>query len=384
MLDLFVFIDAFGFAVHEQAPIFAEHFPAIRPLRSVLGYSSACVPSILSGRTPQEHLHWSYFTKASEVASAGTPGIQVPWWIKAMPAGLRDRGRVRRHLSKAVARCNQIEGYFQLYQMPIDELGHYGHCEPKNIFTPGGLNRGDTIIDEITAAGVPAWISDWHQSAEVNWQSLEAAVTRPELRFALMYDAELDGWLHQHGKEDDGLAARLRAFLDHIQQVQRRAETVHGDSVRVHVFSDHGMCTIREHLNPFPLIDQAGPGVRTVCDSTMIRAWYRDDAAQTALRLALANQKGLRLLSRDELQAEGCNFADNRFFDDVWLADPGVLLVPSHMGRVPMTGMHGFHPSHEDSNAIFCSTDPSLAPQAITDLRAVMSQAVHGSPALSA
>ena len=133
---LFFFVDAMGAAVIRGHPVI-EDLGRTAALRSVFGYSSACVPSILSGRWPEEHLHWSYFT----YRGPGT-GLKVPGWLRWLPPALRDRGRVRHHLSKAVARANGISGYFQMYLMPIDELHQYGHCEPRDIFSPGGVNAG--------------------------------------------------------------------------------------------------------------------------------------------------------------------------------------------------------------------------------------------------
>ena len=60
-----------------------------------------------------------------------------------------------------------------------------------------------------------------------------------------------------------------------------------------------------------------------------------------------------------QLSAWRCNFPDNRFGDDIFLADPHHLLVPSHMGAKPINGMHGFSPEHEDSDATYLTNDPT-------------------------
>ncbi len=60
-LALFVFIDACGWEIIRNDPFARELAPERRPLRSVFGYSSACIPSILAGRWPVEHRNWSYF-----------------------------------------------------------------------------------------------------------------------------------------------------------------------------------------------------------------------------------------------------------------------------------------------------------------------------------
>jgi hypothetical protein len=359
-LSLVIIIDACGWLVAERSPALLDLAPA-RRLRSVLGYSSACIPSLISGLWPEEHLHWSFFTRG------GPNRIRVPGWVRMIPSGLRDRGRVRGRLSPFVARASGFTGYFQLYQMPLDQLGGFGHGEPKDIFAPGGLNHGTSFVDDLAATPRERWWqSDWHAGDAANWAGLEAAVRSPDRRFAFAYITGLDGWLHDHGRQHAGLPAQLDALAARVRSV-RAAATAHHDAVRLLVVADHGMCTVTRHLDLFPRL--AGTGLGTawhgVLDSTMVRAWYADPAARERVRNALANVAGLRLLGRDELAREHCTFPDTRYGEDLWLVDPGVLLVPSHMGRTPLVAMHGYTPDHEDSDAWLACTDPMVAPDSI-------------------
>ena len=61
ILPLFIFIDACGWELIRNDPFARDFAPNRRRLESVFGYSSACVPSILSGRWPDEHRNWCYF-----------------------------------------------------------------------------------------------------------------------------------------------------------------------------------------------------------------------------------------------------------------------------------------------------------------------------------
>ena len=71
----------------------------------------------------------------------------------------------------------------------------------------------------------------------------------------------------------------------------------------------------------------------------------------------------LQFLDQAYRERERICFGDDRFFQDLYLADPGVLLVPSHLGKKPLAGMHGYSCDHEDSNATFITNDPDAAPQ---------------------
>lgn len=369
---LFIFIDAMGAEVLRGHPVFQDVAPYQAALRSVLGYSSACVPSILSGRLPQEHLHWSYFTH-------GAGSLRTPWWLHVLPTAIRDRGRIRRWLSGAIARHNAITGYFQLYQMPVEHLHRYGHCEPTNIFLPGGLNRGDTIFDTLHERRVPYWVSDWHQPAAANWQTMASSLQSTDTPFYFMYDAELDGWLHRNTRQSPELPARLTAIAERVRHVTDLAKQ-RFDDVRVTVFSDHGMCTIEDHLDVFPLLARSGlrmhQDYHAVIDSTMVRLWFDKASVGESLLRSLEDEPRLRRLSDLELREEGCAFPDRRFGDVILIADPGVLLVPSHMGAKPIAGMHGFSPRHPDSDAAIVSSHAIDGVNGITDIHTRMIEAV--------
>lgn len=366
---LFLFIDALGHAVVRDQPVISD-LGTCRALRSVFGYSSACVPSILTGRLPQDHGHWSFFTHQGPRS-----GLRVPWWLHLLPSGLRDRGRVRSRLSPAVARANGLRGYFQLYQMPLDVLPHYGWCEPKNIFKPDGFNRGRGIFDVLAERRTRAWVSDWHVSEAANWAGAKAAAGDRDISFVFLYAASMDAWLHDHTRQHADLPQQLHALRRRIDAVLRAARAQH-DQVRFHIFSDHGMCTVRRHLDVFPLLAASGLTMHrdyfAVIDSTMVRLWHGDEATRTRLRACLDGVVGLTRQTPEQLAAVGCAFPDRRFGDDIYLAEPGLLLHPSHLGSTPLKAMHGYSLDHEDSDAVHISNDPAAAPTCITDIYGLM------------
>ena len=97
VLPLFVFIDACGWEIIKENPFGSGFAPNRRRLESVFGYSSACVPSILSGRWPVEHRNWSYFVY--------DPKHSPFQWLRPLrwlPNWLTSRRRFRRLLSRRI------------------------------------------------------------------------------------------------------------------------------------------------------------------------------------------------------------------------------------------------------------------------------------------
>ena len=60
-LTLFAFIDAFGWDILQHHSFLDDLLPNKAPLGTVFGYSSTCIPTILSGTMPREHGHFSFF-----------------------------------------------------------------------------------------------------------------------------------------------------------------------------------------------------------------------------------------------------------------------------------------------------------------------------------
>src|SRR4051812_33385810 len=60
-LQVFVLIDALGWKILEQYEFLSDILPKRMPLRTVLGFSSGAIPSMLTGTIPAEHGHWNLY-----------------------------------------------------------------------------------------------------------------------------------------------------------------------------------------------------------------------------------------------------------------------------------------------------------------------------------
>ena len=74
-LALTVFVDACGWDVVSPRPWLLPELSHRQPVESVFGYSSACLPAILSGRLPNECDHWSSWRWEPE----GSPFRDARW-----------------------------------------------------------------------------------------------------------------------------------------------------------------------------------------------------------------------------------------------------------------------------------------------------------------
>lgn len=377
-LSLFVFIDALGWELVRRHTFLDDLLSAKAPLGTVLGYSSTCDPTILTGRLPREHGHFAFFCyNPSE--SPFRPFRS----LAALPGFLTRRARFRRLLSKVIRRHLGYTGYFQIYNAPFRHLPLFDYSEKRDIYQPGGINgRIPTIFDQLREREIPFHLSDWRRGEEENIRSLEAAVIKGEVRFAYLYLASLDADLHEHGTRSPVVSEKIRWYEHRLQSLVTLARDRYC-TVNVYTFSDHGMTDVSEVCDLIARVDRLelrfGVDYAAVYDSTMARFWFLDEPARDRIATALTAEPRGRILSAGELAAYGCDFADYRYGELFFLMEPGVLICPSFMGARPLAGMHGYAPEHRDSLAMFASnTVPDPMPRRLDELYRLMLSEVSG------
>jgi len=358
ILPLFVFIDACGWEIIKDDPFLSDLAPHRRRLRSVFGYSSACIPSILSGQLPAEHRNWCYFVydpKASPFASLR--------WLRWFPHAFTGRRRVRRWLSKYVKMRLKFRGYFDLYNMPFRDIDQYNFTEKKSPLQPGGMNRGANIFDHLQESGIPYHVSEPARGEQGNLEALLHDITAEQIDFAFLYWPDLDGLLHRVGNKSPEVPMKLRAYEKDIRRLIAIARG-HYDDVRLYIFSDHGMANCDRHLDLRSRIQsldlKAGRDYAVVYDSTMARFWFFNDKARQVITDELKTIPQGKVMSDDELEKLGTLFPDRYFGELIFLAAEGVLIVPSHMGERPIRAMHGYHPDAPHSYAALLANRPSI------------------------
>jgi hypothetical protein len=385
MLPLFIFVDACGWEIIKNDPFVRQCAPQRKRLTSVFGYSSACVPSILSGRWPTEHRNWCYFVYDPQ--HSPFRNLRPLRWL---PRRLTSRRIFRRLLSRLIKTQLDFRGYFDLYNMPFDQLGQYDFSEKKSPLRPGGMNRGKNIFDVLEERQIDYHVSSPERSEQENLNALTTEVVEEKPDFAFLYWPALDGLLHSVGNDSPEIPKKLRSYDQWIEQLLSVARK-HYSEVRLYVFSDHGMANcdelldLRAKIRDLPL--RAGKDYAVVYDSTMARFWFFNERARTLISERLQTVQEGRIVPDKELKELGVFFPDAYFGQLIFLVREGVLIVPSDMGERPIRGMHGYHPNELHSHAALCTNQAEVPEdiKAIPDMFRLMirdaelAQALNGS-----
>jgi hypothetical protein len=358
VLPLFIFIDACGWEIIKNDAFGRAFAPHRKRLESVFGYSSACVPSIVSGRWPAEHGNWSYFVY--DPMRSPFKALRPLRWL---PKQITSRRKFRRLLSKFLKPRLNFRGYFDLYNIPFKHISLFDFTEKKNPLGPNGMNRGTNIFDYLEDQEIRYYVSSPERSEEANLGALVEAVRSENVDFAFLYWPGLDGLLHSVGNNSPQIPAKLRVYEAWIERLLREAGE-HFESVRLYVFSDHGMANcerfidLKARIQPLPL--SMGKDYVAIYDSTMARFWFFNDRARNLVTDALKQIPQGRILPDAELESMGTLFPDRRFGELIFLLDEGVLTVPSDMGERPLRAMHGYHPAASQSFAALCTSHTDI------------------------
>ena len=353
VLPLFIFIDACGWEIIRHDAFAADVASHRKRLTSVFGYSSACVPSIVSGRWPVEHRNWSYFVY--DPANSPFRSLRPLRWL---PRAITGRRVFRRWLSRLVKARLGFRGYFDLYNLPFEHLSLFDFSEKKSPLRVGGLNQGPNLFDFLEQKGIAYHASVPEENEEQNLTAVLQAIESEQIDFAFVYWPELDGLLHRVGNDSPDIRLKLRSYDLWLEKLRTAAQK-HYQEIHLYVFSDHGMANCNEYLDLRSRIEslpcRMGKDYAVVYDSTMARFWFFNPTARSQIEKCLAQVQEGRIIPDSELETLGVLFADRYFGELIFLVREGVLIVPSHMGEKPIRGMHGYHPSEKHSYAALCS-----------------------------
>lgn len=107
-VKVFVFIDALGWKQVEKYGFLKDLLPYRRKIEMQFGYSSTAIPTILTGATPSEHGHLTFYDYAPARSPFKMMKFLAPFMI---PRSFWSRGRIRGWLSKLIKKLLRKKRY---------------------------------------------------------------------------------------------------------------------------------------------------------------------------------------------------------------------------------------------------------------------------------
>jgi hypothetical protein len=345
-----ILIDALGFTISEAGGFRPASLPFKARIRTVLGFSQAALTSIFSGLTPAEHGLWMMYS----FAKTSSPFA----WLALVPGSVSARALwLRRIMRWSLAHVSRMRGYYSLYDIPREILPRLDLPARRDIFKPDPRGALRTIFDDLEERSIPYLVWDYRIPETRAFDELEVAVRGRKATFYMLYTAGLDSDMHRHGSAAPRVRERLAWYGNRIDRIAAAADDVGGADIVV--LGDHGMCDVTRSADIMGPVAHLGLRIPRDCipfyDSTMARFKINSARARDSLENLLGGQSFGRILGAAELEGLGVAYTDGRFGDLVFLADPGVLIIPSYMGSEAVAAMHGYHPDSEDMFSVMRS-----------------------------
>ncbi len=371
-LHIAILIDALGWEVAGNFNFGRGILDHSSPLDTVLGYSSAAIPTLVSGELPARHGAWAMY----QLAGAEAPFKRLR---RLPPLPYPIERRLRRLVRRLVDRRWSIDGYYDLYDIPLHYLHNFDIACKTDPYRPGALPV-TTIFDELLARNVPHRIWTYRTPEADNMRQLLSAVDGTD-RFLFFYSAELDALMHVKGIFHPEVGRKLKAYEQFLEDIIERVKRA-GKTISVYLFSDHGMTDVIQVVDLWGELKRQGfrlsPKLRAFFDATMARFWCEPETA-AGISSCLEPRGWGRMLSRQELEEFGCYFEDGRYGTHIFLLKPGFMIVPSFMGKQRLEGMHGYDPADRFSKGCFLTNVPDLQlPASILDIKSFLDGRLGG------
>ncbi len=374
---VYMFVDALGWEIVSKFDFLKKSLPYRKKVEMQFGYSSAALPTILSGKYPQEHGHFSFFYYNHE----NSPFKKFKYLKYFFGAGLHpkclfNRGRVRRIISHITAKFLKYTGYFSLYSVPFNKLPYFDYCEKTDIFAQGGLAPAENIYDVLENSGLKFHISDWRKSEDENIVLAQQAIT-DNADFLFIYTGSFDSFMHDNVFDESAIKNKLIEYELKVNSILHTLASS-GREFNFTIISDHGMTPTSEVCDLMSIVKNLnlkfGKDYVAFFDSTMARFWYPTNSQEvkTKIQNALSAYKG-HFLSKTEKQNYGIDFKDNKYGEDIFITNEGIQISPCDLGSKALNGMHGYMPTAKDSYACMLSNaEPKFEPKHIKDFFTLM------------
>lgn len=194
----------------------------------------------------------------------------------------------------------------------------------------------------------------------------------PSIDFAYIHISDLDFVGHRYGPDSAECRLAQCRIEEGIEEIVNYVEERFAD-VHWVIHGDHGMATVTRELNVLDALEHAPLEIErdylVFLDSTMARFWFFNGEARSIIMDRLRDLTDGRFLNHSDRERYHIDYPHNRFGDELFLADPGVLIEPSFYSRKgSILGMHGYAPEAPEQRSGFIINSPMAAtPRAVKD-----------------
>ena len=353
------FFDALKPESLEHMP-FLHSFAYKKRMRSELGHSVTCHPSMYSGVHPNKHLQWFIW----RYDPVGTP---FKWARVFKYLGFMDNLPARYFLHKYTRMFREENtawfGVPLLVNLPLKYWPYFNVVEDRAWDEPGYLKEYPTIFDILRHHNVDFEIVGMTKDAGDEFAQIgqhEFKQIRPWTYFFL---GSIDPYSHKYGPNASETIERLRR-LDQLVEAKYKEYSQCVSDFDVFVFSDHGHIRVEKRVDIYEHFRRHGYNLHqfiNLIDVNYARFWFRNDDERATVERILSTVEEGFVLTDEHFRRYHLEMPDNRYGDLIFYLDAPAIFSKTIWGfSRKQRSMHGYLPDHPDSDGLFLSQRPLI------------------------
>jgi predicted AlkP superfamily pyrophosphatase or phosphodiesterase len=331
-----------------------------KELENVLGYSFAIQSSMLSGKYPDENLHWMpyYYSPTNSpmlfkiMAKFGRLSSldKLPNLRYLMERTLRTiftkRGAQANNIPFSVIDKISIYPYYYMNELPF-------YCELEQLLS-------SKYASSLTYIGPPKIRGDnmYHSLLE---HIKRMVLNNNNTEILLVYEDRLDGVGHAFGPFSSEYKRCVRHLDRTLMSVYQKLKDNFGQYVTVYFFSDHGQSQL---TNSFDIISKLTEqhlklAEHYICfiDATIALFWPRNELVQEKLENLLDSLKIGTLIDEKLREKYHLKFRGKDIYGShIYVLKPGWTFFPNFFSPFGvMKGLHGYLPENQVQKSLLIS-----------------------------
>ncbi len=337
---------------------FLNSLPHQRRMRSELGHSITCHPSMYSGVHPDKHLQW--FVWKYDPANSPFGWARVFKYL-----GLLDNLGSRYFLHKYTRQYRpQNTAWFGiplLVNQPLKYWPCFNVVEDRAWEEPGYLKAYPTAFDILRQHNVSFEIVGMRKGAGDEFVQIGEHEFGEIQPWTYLFLGSIDHYSHYYGQDGPETIARMRE-LDRLVEAKVEAYSRRAPDFDFFVWSDHGHIRVEQRVDIHKHFRRHERNIHdfiNLVEANYARFWFRNDGERTTVERILSDLEGGFTMTDEHYRRYHLQMPDNRYGDLVFYLDKPAMFSKTIWGfGHRQKSMHGYLPEHPGSDGVFLSDRP--------------------------
>jgi len=324
-------------------------------IKTELGYSVTCHPSMYSGVHPNKHLQWFVWKYAPDTSPFG--------WARIFRYfGLVDTLPTRYFLHKYTHMYRKGNtswfGVPLLVNLPMRYWSYFDVVEDRSWNEPGYLKDYPTIFDILRSHQMEFEVIGMRRDGGDEFSQIAGYQLGEIKPWTYFFLGSIDSYSHHYGQDAPETIDRMRK-LDQLVEMQYEAYQRRVKEFDLIVFSDHGHIRVEQRVDIQSIFRRNGHNINKfihLVDANFARFWFRNDEERAIVERILGKIEGGFILSEQDLLRHHLDMPDNRFGDLIFYLDAPAIFTKTVWGfGRKQNSMHGYLPEYSGSDGVFLS-----------------------------